>query len=94
MNQNNISLQKLGWDKPTQHRFCKRRDIALWVKKVAENTTGAKLNWEHGSNIFIETAVILDEERGEKTVMKALKELKNDSEHSWMKKRKQRKNNS
>jgi len=30
------SLRQLGWDTKTQHRFCKRRDIALWVK--VENT--------------------------------------------------------
>ena len=93
LNRNNISFQKLGWDKVTQHRFCKQRDIALWVKLVAENNNDSELSWENDGEIFVETATILDEQRGEKTVMKALKEFKNNSEHSWMKKRKQRKSN-
>jgi hypothetical protein len=93
LNRNNISFQKLGWDKVTQHRFCKRRDIALWVKLVAENNNDSELSWENDGEKFVETATILDEQRGEKTVMKALKEFKNNSEHSWMKKRKQRKSN-
>ena len=92
LNRNNTSLQKLGWDKNTQHRFCKRRDIAMWVKKVAENRIHANLSWENDTDIFIQVATDLDDERGDKTVTNALREFKNESEQSWIIKRTSRKN--
>ena len=32
MKRGSQSMQQLGWDSNTQFRYCKRRDIATWVK--------------------------------------------------------------
>ena len=86
MDRSNVSLQALGWDAATQHRFCKRRDIAVWVKKVAEKGLCMTLNWTTDSHVFIHVAEVMDEERGNRTVLQALEDFKNESELSWKKK--------
>jgi hypothetical protein len=45
MDRTNVSLQALSWDAATQHCFRKRRDIAVWVKKVAEKGLCMTLDW-------------------------------------------------
>jgi hypothetical protein len=86
----NVSLRQLGWDGKTQFRFCKRRDIALWVRTVAENVLRTSLDWFDNSDILLQTASILDEERGSDTVLTAVQKFKQLSSISWMKKRKKK----
>jgi hypothetical protein len=86
----NVSLRQLGWDGKTQFRFCKRRDIALWVRTVAENVLSTSLDWFDNSDILLQTASILDEERGSDTVLTAVQKFKQLSSISWMKKRKKK----
>ncbi len=81
------SLRQLGWDLPVQLRFCRRRDIAKWVKTVGESVLETQLHWETDEEVFIHVAKILDEERGRKTVMKALNEFMDNSPISWRLKR-------
>ena len=49
------------------------------------------LEWRTDSDIFIQLATIMDEERGNRTVLQALEEFKNESELSWKKKRRKNK---
>jgi hypothetical protein len=86
----NVSLRQLGWDGKTQFRFCKRRDITLWVRTVAENVLSTSLDWFDNSDILLQTASILDEERGSDTVLTAVQKFKQLSSISWMKKRKKK----
>ena len=81
------SLRQLGWDLPVQLRFCRIRDIAKWVKIVGESVLETQLHWETDEEVFIHVAKILDEERGRKTVMKALNEFMDNSSLSWRLKR-------
>ena len=85
MDRNSVSLNALGWSGPIQHHYCKRRDIAIWVKLVGEKTLRMSLEWTTDSDIFIQVATIMDEERGDKTVLQALEEFKNESDLSWKK---------
>lgn len=91
MDRNKVSLQALGWSGPMQHRYCKRRDIATWVKVVGEKTLRMPLDWTTDIDIFIHVAAIMDEERGDKTVLQALEEFKNESDLSWKKRRRKNK---
>jgi hypothetical protein len=43
------------------------------------------IDWTTDSVIFIHVATIMDEERGDKTVLQALEDFKNESEFSWKK---------
>ncbi len=87
MDRNKVSLQALGWSGPMQHRYCKRRDIAIWVKLVGEKTLCMALDWTTDSDIFIQVATVMDEEHGGKTVLQALEDFKNGSDLSWKKRR-------
>ncbi len=92
LDRQNISLAALGWSSKLQHRFCKRKDIALWVKAVAERTLSDEdnaftINWETDGMILLRVASVLDEERGAKTVMNALHDFKCISNLSWIRKR-------
>jgi hypothetical protein len=82
-----VSLKQLGWDGKTQFRYGKRRDVAMWVKTVAENVHGNTYDWLDNSDIIIEIAAILDEERGKDTVLTALQKFKDGSPLSWIKRR-------
>jgi len=91
MNRGEQSLRVLGWDANTQFRFCKRRDIALWVKVVAEKgLSNVELSWGTDNQIILEVAQCMDEERGTMTVSKALQEFKCNNELSWVRKRRKR----
>ena len=90
LSRNGTSLRDLGWPKRTQHRFCKRRDVALWVRKVGEKVLSTELNWEADHETLMNTASALDEERGSKTVSMALNEFKKESDLSWIKSRKKK----
>lgn len=85
-----VSLRQLGWDSKAQHRFCKRRDIAQWVKVVAENYMETDIHWEADGEILLQVAAIMDEERGSKTVNKALNDFKANNALSWKKCRKKK----
>jgi hypothetical protein len=85
-----MSLSKLGWSRTLQQRYCKRRDIAQWVKIVGENVLGMTLDWKGDSDVLLHIATILDEERGSKTVIVALEEFKQEHELSWKKGRKRK----
>jgi hypothetical protein len=92
LDRQNLSLAALGWSSQVQRRFCKRKDIALWVKAVAERTLSDEdndftINWEADGSILLRVASVLDEERGAKTVINALNEFKCKSNLSWIKKR-------
>jgi hypothetical protein len=92
LDRQNMSLAALGWSSRLQHRFCKRKDIALWVKTIAEATLSDEDNtfticWERDGSILLRVASVLDEERGNKTVRAALDEFKWNSDLSWIKKR-------
>ncbi len=82
-----VSLKQLGWDGKTQFRYGKRRDVAMWVKTVAENVHGNTYDWLDNSDIIIEIAAILDQERGKDTVLTALQKFKDGSPLSWIKRR-------
>jgi len=84
------SLRQLGWDTKTQHRFCKRRDIALWVKVAAEEKMNSELHWDKDGDILLQVASDMDGERGKKTVLVALNEFKQTSHLSWKKSRKKK----
>jgi hypothetical protein len=86
-NRKDLPLRQLGWDLPTQLRFCRRRDIAKWVKTIGEKVWEFNLAWGIHDHIFLHMAKILDEERGRKTVMKAVNEFMNNSPLSWRIKR-------
>jgi hypothetical protein len=88
-----ISLGQLGWDIKTQFRYCKRRDISVWVKVVAESVLETRLDWSENSDILLQTAAIMDEERGKDTVLNALQKFKMNSNLSWVKRRSRRKIN-
>jgi transposase len=90
MERNGISLHQLGWPRTLQQRFCKRRDIALWVKTVGEKALGMTLDWKSDQYELLRIASVLDEERGKKTVMVALEEFKSENELSWKKGRKKK----
>jgi len=62
----------------------------MWVKVVAENVLGNTFVWSDNSDIIIETAAILDEERGKDTVLIALQKFKNGSQLSWIKRRREK----
>ncbi len=49
------------------------------------------LDWATDSEIFIQVATVMDEERGEKTVLQALEDFKNGSGLSWKKRRRKKK---
>ena len=85
-----VSLRQLGWDSKTQHRFCKRRDIAQWVKVVAEQVMETVCDWETDGEILLQVAAIMDEERGAKTVINALNHFKGSDALSWKKNRKKK----
>jgi len=93
MERGNISLGQLGWDIKTQFRYCKRRDISVWVKVVAESVLETRLDWSENSDILLQTAAIMDEERGKVTVLNALQKFKMNSNLSWVKRRSRRKIN-
>jgi len=82
-----LSLRQLGWSLPVQLRFCRRRDIAKWVKTVGEEILETELSWENDGEVFLHVAKTIDEERGRKTVMKALNEFMDNSPLSWRIKR-------
>jgi hypothetical protein len=82
-----MPLSQLGWNLPTQLRFCRRRDIAKWVKTVGEKVLETSLSWERDGEVFLHVAKIMDEERGRKTVMKAVNEFMDNSPLSWRIKR-------
>ncbi|MFY7882085.1 MAG: hypothetical protein ACOVR6_07300, partial [Fimbriimonas sp.] len=65
----------------------RRRDIAKWVKTIGEKVWEFNLAWGIHDHIFLHMAKILDEERGRKTVMKAVNEFMNNSPLSWRIKR-------
>jgi len=90
LERNGVSLHHLGWPRTLQQRFCKRRDIAMWVKTVGENVWDMTLDWEADSHIFPNIARVLDEERGSKTVMVAVEEFKSENQLSWKKGRKKK----
>jgi hypothetical protein len=85
LSRKDVSLRQLGWDSKIQHRFCRRRDIALWVKTVAEEVFETELRWESDGDVLLNVASIMDEERGKKTVVAALDEFKKNSQLSWKK---------
>lgn len=93
LSRNGTSLRELGWPKATQHRFCKRRDIALWVKKVGEKVLSTELEWESDYETFLNVASAMDEERGTKSVLQALTEFKKESDLSWLKTRRKKNTN-
>jgi hypothetical protein len=71
LDRQHISLAGLGWSSRLQHPFGKRKDIALWVKTVAEKTLSDEenaftINWETDRSILLRVASVLDEERGKK----------------------------
>ena len=88
MDRGDQSLKQMGWDLKTQFRFCKRRDIAVWVKVVAETVLDMELDWCEDRHILLDIARFMDEERGKNTVLNSLSEFKKTSNLSWMKKRK------
>jgi hypothetical protein len=90
MERGSQSMQQLGWDSNTQFRYCKRRDIAIWVKLVAEKGLNMDLSWCEDSQTLLQIAAIMDEERGKQTVLNALHEFKRDSQLSWVKRRRSR----
>ena len=90
LSRNGISLRELGWPKATQHRFCKRRDIAIWVKKVGEKVLKTELEWETEYEIFLNVASAMDDDRGSKSVLQALAEFKKESDLSWLKPRRKK----
>jgi hypothetical protein len=57
------------------------------VKKVGEELLETELSWENDGEVFIHMAKTIDEERGRKTVMKALNEFIDNSPLSWRVKR-------
>jgi hypothetical protein len=63
-NKKDMPLRQFGWDLPTQLRFCRRRDIAKWVKTVGEYVLEMQLSWESNREVFLHVAQIMDEERG------------------------------
>jgi hypothetical protein len=62
----------------------------MWVKIEAENVHGNTYDWLDNSNIIIEIAAILDEERGKDTVLIALQKFTNGSPLSWIKRRRKK----
>jgi hypothetical protein len=82
-----MPLSRLGRNLPTQLRFCRRRDIARWVKTVGEEVLETELSWESDGEVFLHVANIMDEERGRKTVMKAVNEFMDNSSLLWRIKR-------
>ena len=87
---NDVSKKKLGWTTSLQLRFCKRKRIALWVKVTTEEVYGIHVNWEVDGELLLRHAIVMDEERGQLTVLKALEQFQNESYLSWRKKRKRK----
>jgi hypothetical protein len=53
-NRKDLPLRQLGWDLPTQLQFCRRRDIAKWVKTIGEKVWECNLVWGIHDHIFLQ----------------------------------------
>jgi hypothetical protein len=63
MHRQDLSLRQLGWSLPVQLRFCRRRDIAKWVKTVGEEILETELSWENDGSGFVSGALPLVEKK-------------------------------
>ena len=60
------------------------------MKVTTEEVYGIHVNWEVDGELLLRHAIVMDEERGQQTVLKALEQFQNESYLSWRKKRKRK----
>jgi hypothetical protein len=89
LDRNEQSLKSLGWSSTLQHRFTKRKDIAMWVKYVSEEFHEKTINWESDIDIIKQVAERMDDERGDMTVTNAIQQFKQN--RTLLKKRRKKK---
>jgi hypothetical protein len=81
------SRAKLGWTQDLQQRYSRRKNVAMWVKLTAQLVMDVNMDWEQDSHTLLEVARVIDEERGQQTVVSTLEQFLNESPYSWRKKR-------
>jgi hypothetical protein len=84
---------KLGWTQDLQQRYSRRKNVAMWVKLTAQLVMEVDMDWEQDSHTLLEVARVMDEERGQQTVVQALEQFLNESPYSWRKKRVRKRKN-
>jgi hypothetical protein len=62
----------------------------MWVKLTAEKVLDTVMEWERDGEVLLQVAIVMDEERGQQTVLNALEQFLNESNLSWRKKRKRK----
>lgn len=87
------SRAKLGWTQELQQRYSRRKNLAMWVRITAEQQSTCVIDWDRDHQTLLEVAKVMDEERGQTTVVNALKQFLNESPYSWRKKRKRKRKN-
>jgi transposase len=62
----------------------------MWVKLTAEKVLDTVMEWETDGEVLLQVAIVMDEERGQQTVLNALEQFLNESNLSWRKKGKEK----